>query len=149
MSHGHDCQIKSSQCIIWEITEFLLNIRNKSHETSYKNCCMHIFLGCKKRIYHYEFKLDAWNNGWKNKEAKIFWRNSVISRTIHWLDWIWQSWPWDIYSLSTNTFISILELNDFFHKLPNSCKLQWFKRPSMAPMVILEFNFMINECQKH
>ena len=27
----------------------------------------------------------------------LFRRNSVISRIIHWLDTIQQSWPWDIY----------------------------------------------------
>ena len=45
------------------------------------------FSGCKNRICNQKFKLDARNNGWTKKEAKIFRRNSVISRILHWLDW--------------------------------------------------------------
>ena len=46
-------------------------------------------------------KLSSQNNGWTKKEAKIFRRNSVISRILHWLDWNWQLWSKDIYYLRT------------------------------------------------
>jgi hypothetical protein len=32
-------------------------------------------------------KLSGQNNGWTKKEAKMFRRNSTISRILHWLDW--------------------------------------------------------------
>ena len=42
-------------------------------------------------------KLSAQNNGWIEKESKLFRRNSVISQMLHWLDWNRQLWSKDIY----------------------------------------------------
>ena len=55
-----------------------------------------VFSGCKNRICHHKFKLDAWNNGWTKKEVRIFIRISVISRILLWLDYNRQLSPWDI-----------------------------------------------------
>ena len=97
MSHGDDCRIESSQGVIWEITEFLLNIlvsfffqplfhaliswqlSSKVWLDVFKLCYfvkiflskvtkpltktgtyMNVSFGCKNRMYHHEFKLDAY-----------------------------------------------------------------------------------------
>ena len=52
---------------------------------------LNVFFGCKNRVCHHNFKLDAENNGWTKNEAKTFSRKSVISRKIHWLDNVRQS----------------------------------------------------------
>ena len=73
-------------------------------------------------------KLSAQNNGWTKKEAKIFRRNSVISRILHWLDWNRQLWSKDIqyiyttqYDLSTSWLrqIQTTRLNEIFWKWQN------------------------------
>ena len=111
MSFDHNCQFQSSQCNNREITVFLLNILASLFVQPLfcaLNFCIGIFhgkfdlfikvskckqilkngfSGCKNRICHHKFKLDARNNGWTKKEAKIFRRNSVISQILHWLDW--------------------------------------------------------------
>ena len=65
---------------------FLVN----SHNLLQKQL-LNVFFGCKNRVCHHNFKLDAESNGWTKNEAKTFSRKSVISRKIHWLDNVRQS----------------------------------------------------------
>ena len=58
---------------------------------------------CKNRMCHHKFKLDAWNDGWTKKEAKIFIRISLIFRILHWLDWNRKLRPKDMYYITTKT----------------------------------------------
>ena len=51
------------------------------------------FFSYKNRICHHKFKLDARNNGWTKKEAKIFIRISMIFQILHGLDRNRQLWP--------------------------------------------------------
>ena len=65
---------------------FLVNSHNL-----FQKQLLNVFFGCKNRVCHHNFKLDAENNGWTKNEAKTFSRKSVISRKIHWLDNVRQS----------------------------------------------------------
>ena len=51
---------------------FLVN----SHNLLQKQL-LNVFFGCKNRVCHHNFKLDAENNGWTKNEAKTFSRKSV------------------------------------------------------------------------
>ena len=80
--------IYSFKCLLFHWLQLLLS--------KCKQILKNGFSGCKNRICHHKFKLDARHNDWTKKEAKIFRTNSVISPILHWLDWNRQLWPRDI-----------------------------------------------------
>ena len=80
--------IYSFKCLLLQWLQLLLS-KCKQIQKS-------VFSGCKNRICHHKFKVDAWNNGWTKKEVRIFIRISVISGILLWLDYNRQLSPWDI-----------------------------------------------------